>query len=152
MLVGCTGVTRSTNQNSHPLTKIDFPIVVKYEYLKVHADPIRNSYFNCDFGKSRLPSLFKSVFLETREVLLLFMILILVLLRLLSVLLPGYLRLLRFILVTANCTSTDIFTYTSSTTRNCTSTTCTITLVLLVKLHHARQAIADTKTEGCSAY
>jgi hypothetical protein len=68
--VGCSGATRPINQNTHPLIKIYSPTVI----CICGGDPIRNSYFNSDFAKSCLPSLFKSV-LSVPEALLLLLLL-----------------------------------------------------------------------------
>lgn len=75
-----------------------------YKHLRVNADPVRNSYLNWDFGRSRLPSSFKWMFSGTRAVLVL-------------------LRLLRFLLVTVSCTLTDTLISTRSKPHNCGSTT-----------------------------
>jgi hypothetical protein len=66
--LGCPGVTCPTNQNSHPLIKIDSPIVRSiWGRTRTQSEV---TYINFDFGKSRLPSLFKSVFSVTRALLL----------------------------------------------------------------------------------
>jgi hypothetical protein len=69
---------------------------------RVRMEPIGNSYFSCDLGKSHLRSLFKSVFLVMLALILLTLLLV-------------FLRLLWFVHVTFNLTFTDYSASTSST-------------------------------------
>jgi hypothetical protein len=77
------------------------------------SHPIKHSYLT-DFGKSHLPSLFKSMSSVTRAILLP------------RLLLPRQLllRLFRFVLVTVNLNSTAASTSASSASRNYISTAC----------------------------
>lgn len=92
-------------------------------------EPNRNSYLNWNFVKSRIPSLFKSVFWVMRVLIFLTPVLVLIL----RVHLSRHLLLciLRFLLVTVICPSSYTCTSTSSTSHNRTSTTCTFNKVKL---------------------
>jgi hypothetical protein len=118
--VVCTGAARSANRNSRPLIRIDSPSVISIGMCATTQS--RDYYLNLDFGKSRLPSLSRfcwwrgqfrfyyciSNFGTSSDTKSRFL-----------------LRLLRFVLLTVNCTSSGTPSFTNSTSRDYISTTCT---------------------------
>jgi hypothetical protein len=112
--VGCTGVTLSADQDSHPLMKSYISVVVRIWAPGL----VLNSYLNWN---SHLPSLFQSIFLVTiTPAVLLLLMLCIATFRLL-------LRLLRYMLMDIKRTSASSVPRTAT----CTTSTCTLSDVKL---------------------